>query len=326
MKILIPVAGFGKRLRPHTHTTPKSLIKLAGKTVLGHILTNLKGIRGVSELILIVSEKGEEILEEAKKHVDYPVNYVVQEEKLGLGHAVYQARDKVEPKEKLLIILGDTIVEAPIAEALEEGDDFIGVKEVDDPRRFGVVKLDDNGRVEDAEEKPDEPKSNLAIVGLYYFNEPQKLMNSIGEIIRKKIKTKGEYQLTDALKLMLKRGWRPKILRIQGWYDCGKVDALLDTHRILLEKNPRMRKFKDSLVIPPVHIEDEVIVENSIIGPYVTISRGAKIKNSILKDTIVSDESELLNVHLERSLIGRRTYLKGEATKVNLGDDSTVVL
>jgi len=321
MKVIIPVAGVGKRLRPHTYSTPKSLIKPAGKPVIGHVLETIKNLH-VDELLLVVSEKGEEIVKAASQFVPWKISFLLQREQRGLGDAIYQAKEKIKKNEELLIILGDTIAEGPIKKAIEEGEDFLGVKKVEDPRRFGVVELGADGRIIGVEEKPDRPKSNLAIVGVYFFKSPLKLFKNIEYVIKKNIRTKGEYQLTDALAHMLKEGWRPKLLQIKRWYDCGKVDALLETHRILVERNKKASSYKNSRIIHPVFIDEGVEIENSIVGPFVSCDRGVKIKNSVVTDSIIGEETQIENLILYRSLIGRRVYLAGEKKSFNIGDDS----
>jgi glucose-1-phosphate thymidylyltransferase len=323
MKIIIPVAGVGKRLRPHTHSTPKPLINLAGKPVIGHILENLKNLK-VEELILVVSEKGEEIVKVSSQFVPWKISYALQREQKGLGHAVYQAKDRIDKNDEVLIVLGDTIVEGPIERAIGEGDDFIGVKRVEDPKRFGVIELGKDGRIIGVEEKPDNPKSNWAIVGVYYFTDSEKLFESLEYVIEKNIKTKGEYQLTDALALMLEGGWRPRLLEIEGWYDCGKVDALLDTHRILVDRNRKARNYSNATIIHPVYIEEGVEIENSVVGPYVTCGEGVKIRSSVITDSIIGEETYIENTVLSRSLIGKRVNIRGVGRKFNLGDDSQV--
>ena len=321
MKVIIPVAGIGKRLRPHTYSTPKSLIKLAGKPVIAHVLETIKNL-DVDEVILVVSEKGEEIVKASSKYVPWKISYTLQREQRGLGDAVYQAKEKVKKNDTLLIILGDTIAEGPIEKEIKKGEDFVGVKKVENPRRFGVIELGRDGRIIGVEEKPDEPKSNWAIVGVYFFTDPQKLFESIEYIIERNLMTKGEYQLTDALAFMLERGWRPKLLEIEGWYDCGKVDALLDTHRILVERNKKAPPLENSLLIHPVFIDDDAEIVNSVVGPYVSCDRGTKIKNSIISDSIIGEATVVENLIIYHSLLGNRVKLSGEKRSFNIGDDS----
>ncbi len=325
MKVVIPVAGLGTRLRPYTLTTPKPLLPVAGKPIIAHIIDNLLFFP-VDEIIIVYGKNGEAVLEYVKQYVDIAVKGVIQKELLGLGHAVYQAKDLVGENDRLLVVLGDTIVEGGNLRNAPLDADFIAVKEVRDPERFGVVELDENGCVKGVEEKPDHPKSNLAIVGLYYFTNPFLLFEGLSYIIENDIKTKGEYQLTDALAYMLKKGWRPKTLTIDGWYDCGKPDSLLETNRILLQKKGEYRKIPGSVIIPPVFIEKDVVIESSIIGPFVSIADGVKIVNSIITDSIINKEAVIENIFMSSSIIGQRAYIKGEAKKFMVGDFSRVEL
>ena len=235
MKAIIPVAGIGTRLRPHTHTAPKALIQVAGKPILGHILDELKPI-GISEVVLVTGYMGDRVkdyVEEA--HNDLDATYVDQEERKGLGHAIYLTADSIDD-EPVLIVLGDTIVTADFSSFVGGERTLIGVKEVDDPSRFGIVEVED-GEVKSLVEKPDVPSSNLAIVGLYYVVNTPLLFECLRRVIDEDIKTKGEYQLTDALILMLERGEKMGTFAVEGWHDCGLPETLLATNRYLLERS-----------------------------------------------------------------------------------------
>jgi glucose-1-phosphate thymidylyltransferase len=323
MKAIIPVAGIGTRLRPHTHTIPKALVPVAGKPIVGHILEELAPL-GIKEIVLVTGYMGDRVKEYvAAAYPDLDVCCVDQEERLGLGHAIYLTRSCVEGG-PVLIVLGDTVVTADYS-ALAGGDrTLIGVKEVDDPHRFGVVEVLD-GLVRDLVEKPDVPPSNLAIVGLYYIANSPLLFECLSEVVEKDIRTKGEYQLTDALKLMLERGEEMGIYTVHGWHDCGLPETLLDTNRVLLERSGGNGKdIEGSIIIPPVSIDPSAVVERSVVGPYVSVASGATIRDSVVRDSILSAGATVEMSLLSRSLIGEGAVVRGHYQRLNVGDSSEI--
>jgi len=323
MKVIIPVAGKGTRLRPHTFTTPKPLIQVAGKAIISHVIESIQDL-DIDEVILVISPEGEAIVSFVREKYPFKVGFVYQEESLGLGHAIYMAKEMVNKNEGVAVILGDTIIEVELPRK-RKIEDFIAVKKVSDPRRFGVVLMNEKGQIKKVVEKPDTPVSDLAIVGLYYFGNPELLFESLEYIIKNDIRTKGEYQLTDAIARMIDQGWKAKPLFVKEWYDCGTVNALLETNKILLQKYHREVEFPGSLVIPPCYFDEGVVIENSLIGPYVTIGKRAKISNAIISNSIIGEEAEVENITITGSLIGKRAYLKGVFKRVNLGDYSELV-
>lgn len=323
MKVIIPVAGKGTRLRPHTFTTPKPLIQVAGKAIISHVIESIQDL-DIDEVILVISPEGEAIVSFVREKYPFKVGFVYQEESLGLGHAIYMAKDMVNKNEGVAVILGDTIIEVELPRK-RKIEDFIAVKKVSDPRRFGVVVMNEEGQIIKVVEKPDTPVSDLAIVGLYYFGNAELLFGSLEYIIKNDIRTKGEYQLTDAIARMIDQGWKAKPLFVKEWYDCGTVNALLETNKILLQKYHREVKFPGSLVIPPCYFDEGVVIENSLIGPYVTIGKRAKISNAIISNSIIGEEAEVENITITGSLIGKRAYLKGVFKRVNLGDYSELI-
>lgn len=323
MKAVIPVAGIGKRLRPHTYTVPKALISVAGRPILGHIIDRLVEM-GVDELIPIIGYKGEMIRDYITDTYDLTVDFVVQEEQKGIAHAVNLTREHADDSE-LIIILGDTIIDTDFTKIPEAGDFVLGVREVDNPGRFGIVELS-GGIIKGIEEKPDKPKSNLAIVGLYYFRDSKLLYESCEEIIAKGIRTKGEFQITDALSRMLERGTEFVPYEIDNWFDCGKIETLLETNRILLEKDGVSVEREGSIIIPPCYIDDSCEVRRSIIGPYVSISKDCRVVNSIVENSILNSGSVLENSVIHDSVLGFRSEMEGSVKSVNLGDESTVSL
>jgi len=321
MKAIIPVAGAGTRLKPHTHTVPKALIYVAGKPILGHILDELESL-GVKEIVFIIGYLGEKIQEYVDKTYRFKAYYVKQEELLGLGHAVYLTRKYVK-KEPVLIIYGDTIFKADLKTVLKGQYSSIGVKSVRDPHRFGIVEMS-NGFIQKMVEKPDNPKTDLAIVGINYIKNSPLLFKCIENLIRKKIRTKGEYQLTDAFQEMIRHGEKLKTFLVDGWYDCGKLETLLQTNRYLLDQYKRKISIQGSIIIPPVFISDSVVLENCVIGPYVSIADNTLVTNAVIKDTIINKNAVVKNILLTESLIGDNALVNGKLHRLNVGDSSEV--
>ena len=324
MKVIIPMAGSGTRLRPHTYTTPKALVYVAGRPVLEYILDELYSIN-FSELILIVGENKEQIENYMQEnHSDLNVRYVEQEEPLGLGHAISLAGEFVND-EPVLITLGDTIFVVDMNQFINSDFGLIGVKEVEDARSFGIVELE-NGFIKRLIEKPQQPPTNLAISGLYYIKNSKLLFECLYQLIEKNIRTKNEYQLTDALELMVEKGEKIKAAVIDGWYDCGNPERLLTTNRYLLEKRSSEYDIEKALIISPVYIAESATIENSIIGPYASIGDEVEILNSIVKDSIINPKAKIENIMLDRSLVGENTVIVGQFKEVNVGDTCKVNL
>jgi glucose-1-phosphate thymidylyltransferase len=322
MKVIIPVAGIGTRLRPHTHTAPKGLLHVAGKPILGHILDALEQVR-INEAVFIIGSMGEQIVEYVNKNYKFESKFIEQKELKGLGYAIWLASPEIKNNEPVLIVLGDTIFETDLAPVLKGRFDALGTKSVEDPRRFGIVDMK-RGFAKKLVEKPDKPTSNLAVVGVYYIRSSQAFKQSLNEIIDKNITTKNEYQLTDALQLMINKGVRFKTFEITGWYDCGKPEALLETNRHLLSRIESARKLKGSVLIPPVFVSKTARVNNSIIGPYVSVANKAVIQDSIIRDSIISERAEVNNSRLQSSLIGNSAVVHGEFHQLNVGDSSEI--
>ncbi|HUI30254.1 MAG TPA: sugar phosphate nucleotidyltransferase [Candidatus Acidoferrales bacterium] len=322
MRALIPVAGVGTRLRPHTYSLPKVLLNVGGKPIVGHIVDKLCDI-GIKEISVVVGYMGDMVQEYLTKNFKANFKFFFQEERLGLGHAAHVALSGDSSDEPLLIILGDTVFDVDLKPLLQSEYSSIGVKKVDDPRRFGVVETAD-GSVRKLIEKPDRPTSNLAVVGLYFIKSPRKLTDALDEVIGKNIKTKGEYQLTDALQIMLDRGERITFFEIDGWYDCGKPETLLETNRHLLKKTKHFKRRDDVVIIPPVYIADSAKIENSVIGPNATIDLGVTIKDSLIRDSIIGAGASIQNSLLEGSIVGQNAQLKGSFKRVNAGDSTEI--
>lgn len=322
---ILPVAGIGKRLQPHTFTMPKVLLTVAGKPILGHLLEFLKGL-GVNKIVFITGHLGEKVIKYVKS--DFPeLNSVFVEQKkfLGLGYAVYMAREHVSGP--VLINLGDTLIEADVKKYIAAGKSWVGVKKVEDPRRFGVAVTDKSGVIKKVVEKPEKFVSDQAICGIYYFSDSSLLFESLGEIIKKEIKTANEYQLTDAIEKMIEKGNAVYAREVDGWFDSGKVETLLLTNRHLLEKNKPVNVPIPSVVInPPVYIAPGARLCNCVVGPYVSVGREVDMVNVIVQNSIINDGANVKNVVLKNSVIGYSASLTGNLQTINLSDVSTVNL
>ncbi|NLK08371.1 MAG: NTP transferase domain-containing protein [Firmicutes bacterium] len=324
MKAILPVAGVGSRLRPHTHTTPKALVHVAGKPILGHILDSLQPA-GVDEIVLIVGYLGGQIVDYVKRTYDLKVHVVEQEERLGLGHAIYLAKDYVKADEPVLIILGDTIVQADLAQVIQRGITAIGVREVDNPSNFGVVQMAGQ-QIERLVEKPQDPPTNLAVVGVYYIQNSSSLFAGLTEIVEQDIKTGGELQLTDGLQMMIDRGERMEVFTVENWLDCGNPETLLAANRYLLASNgyTPFDERRGVIVIPPVYIDADADLGNCIVGPYVSIAADAQISNALIRDSIINEGAYVADLLLEKSLVGHRAVVQGRFSQLNIGDSSEI--
>jgi len=324
MKVVIPLAGFGTRLRPHTYTKPKPLISVAGKPVLGHILDKLAGL-DVEEIIFIVGYLGDQIRDYVSAHYEFSSRYVEQEELKGQAHAIHLVKDYVHGP--VLILFVDTIFESDLSTlAQEPSDGVMFAKEVEDPRRFGVVTTQ-NGYITQFVEKPTTPISNLAVIGLYYVKDSKMLFECIAELIRKDIQTKGEYYLADALQLMVNRGARFVVRTVDVWEDCGKPETVLHTNRYLLEHGGAQEvETENSVLIAPVYVERTAIIKNSVIGPHVSIAGHATVIRSSIRDSIVNEGAHVEDANLSQSLIGKGAYVRGYPQRLNVGDSSQVDL
>lgn len=325
MQVIIPLAGRGTRLQPHTFTKPKPLVTVAGKPVLGHILDKLENVP-VEEIIFIVGHLGEQIEQYVEPNYDFPARYVVQEELKGQAHALLLTREHIHSD--TLIIFVDTIFEADLGSLSDvTSDGVIYVKEVDDPRRFGVVVTDDDGIITRFVEKPATPVSHLAVIGVYYIKDYAALFDAIDELIERDIQTKGEYFLADALQLMVEKGSRFRASAVSVWEDCGTPEALLHSNRYLLEHgraNGETAHYPTSVIIPPVYIHPTATVEASVIGPYTTLAADVQVCNAIVRDSVVDEDSVIQDALLDQSLIGKRAYVRGQYHRVNVGDAASV--
>jgi len=332
MKVLIPAAGAGKRLFPHTFTKPKPMVYIAGKPIIGHILDRLKDVKP-EEIIMVVGYRKEQIISYMDKNYSdiFNIKYVDQQEQLGLGHSIYVAGDEIGDSE-IMIALGDMIFKAGYSEFyshyLNNGDcsGSIGVREVDDPKKYGIVELEGK-YIKGLEEKPARPRSRLGIAGVYFIKETKILLSILEDMIKKDTRTCGEYQLTDALQEMVNRGYRLKTFPVSGWYDCGHHESLLETNRVLLDEKEdidQVHEIKDTVIIPPVAIGDNVTIINSVVGPHASIASDSIIESSIISDSVIGSRSHISKVNLQSSIVGDDASVHGKHNSLNIGDSSSI--
>jgi glucose-1-phosphate thymidylyltransferase len=325
MKVIIPVAGAGTKLRPFTYTQPKPLIPVAGKPILSYILDQLIA-SGQTDFIFVVgylSDKIIEFLEEQYPQIQK--KYIYQKERQGLGHAIYSCNKHIDDNEEVLIQLGDSILDIDFKVLTHCKHNTLAVRKVIDPRLFGVVELDESGFIKNLVEKPMIPKSNLALVGLYYIKEYKQLVQALEYNIQNDLRTKGEFHLTDGLMRLLDLGYRFEVMEVKNWFDCGKKNVLLETNSIMLDRLNNVNadfSSDNSIIIPPVSIGLNCKIKNSIIGPHVSIGNDVEIDNSIIKEAIIGNYSLLDNIVMQQSIIGNDVIIKGKSQTYNIGDNT----
>lgn len=329
MKAIIPVAGAGTKLRPHTYTQPKALIPLAGKTILSINVDQLHEA-GINEFVFIVGYLGEKIQDYIRaKYPQLTCHFVYQNERKGTAHAIDLSRKFIDDDE-VFIALGDTICEYDIKEMLSSPWSMLGVKKVDDPRDFGVAEINEKGFITRVVEKPFIPKSNMALVGLYKIKDSGLLFKCVSNIIMNEIKSFDEFNLTDALECMIRGGAEFKAFKVENWFDCGRKESLLKSNSILLQKFggtiAEPNKFENTIFIPPVSIAEDCDIKNSIIGPHVAMGEHTIVYSSIIKASIIGSYSKLYDVMLDDSLIGNDTEVIGETRSLNIGDNTEIDL
>ncbi|NCX95355.1 MAG: glucose-1-phosphate thymidylyltransferase [Chitinophagia bacterium] len=331
MKAIIPVAGAGTKLRPLTYTQPKALIPIAGKTILGVIVDQLLDA-GIYEFIFVIGYLGEKIQRYIEK--TYPglhCTFVTQSDRRGTGHAISLTKDIVN-NDEVLIVLGDTVCDYNVKDIISRPHSQIGVRKVDDPRSFGVAELNDKDGVVRMVEKPLIPKSNMAMVGIYYIKETEVMYKALDNHLRHAVDEKGEYQFTTALQHMVEDGVTLQAFRVNNWFDCGKKETLLSTNAILLKQMEedqslkKEQKFVNTVIIHPVNIAEGSQIKNSIIGPNVTIGEHTKVESTIVANSIIGSYAELHHVVLNLSIIGNDAYIRGLSQSLNIGDNTEIDL
>ena len=328
MKIIIPVAGIGSKLRPHTHTQPKALVPVAGKPILSHIVDYLvEG--GYKEFIFIVGYLGDKVEDYVKnKYPNLKSSFVIQEPREGTGQAVWMAKDLIHEGDELLIVLGDTIIDYDLNAIVTSPVSSLGIKKVDDPRQFGVAEIDDRGYIKKLEEKPLIPKSNLALVGIYYIKNGFLLIEALDHLIKNDIRHNDEFNLTMGIQRMVQAGEQFSTFQVGNWFDCGGKNNLLETNATLLsyDKNISNKKYNysNTIIIHPVSIAPNCDISDSIIGPNVSIGDNTIIRHSILSNSIIGSYSQLESAILHESVIGSDAYLKGLSQSLNIGDSTEI--
>jgi glucose-1-phosphate thymidylyltransferase len=334
MKVIIPAAGTGTRLFPHTHTKPKPMVYIAGKPIIGHILDRMIDL-GPEEIILVVGYHKDQLISYVDQHYGniFNITYVEQENRLGLGHSIYLAHEYVNGSD-IMIALGDMIFKTGYLDFYQKHSEnekcagSIGVKEVDDPRKYGIVELEQNSPcIRKLEEKPEIPASNLGIAGVYFIKDTQMLFEILERMINNKIRSRGEFQLTDALQEMIQQGSKLKTFEVSSWYDCGHATSLLETNQVLLnEKENISHEYEsvDSVMIHPVAIGDNVKITNSVIGPHASIAEGTTVESSIISDSVIGSRTHISKVNLQSSIVGDDANVVGKHNSLNIGDSSSI--
>lgn len=332
MKIIIPMAGMGKRMRPHTLTIPKPLISIAGKPIVRRLVEDIAGIASekIEEIAFIVGDFGEEVendLIKIAENVGSKGRIFHQKEPLGTAHAILCAEESLNGK--VIVAFADTLFRAEFKLDMQK-DSIIWVNRVDDPSAFGVVKLDENSRINDFAEKPQNFVSDLAIIGIYYFKDGENLKKELKFLIDNNICKGGEYQLTDALQNMMKKGIEFYIDVVDEWLDCGNKNATVYTNQRVLENEklklqiPESSEIKDSVVKSPCFIGENVKLINSVIGPYVSIGNNTTIINSVVENSIIQNNTKISDLIIDNSMIGNFVEYKGVRADVSIGDYSTL--
>ncbi|MBL4560448.1 MAG: NTP transferase domain-containing protein [Labilibaculum sp.] len=331
MKIIVPMAGMGKRMRPHTLTVPKPLIPIAGKPIVQRLVEEIAKVsdEAIDEIAFIIGDFGKEVEERLigiAENIGAKASIYYQEEALGTAHAIYCAAPSLS--DKVVVAFADTLFKADfVLDA--EADSVIWVQQVEDPSAFGVVKIDDKNRITDFVEKPKDFVSDLAIIGIYYFKDGDNLRNELKYLMDNEVVVNGEYQLTDALENMKNKGLSFKPGQVIEWMDCGNKDATVHTNQRILEyhKNDELvcssSTSENSIIIPPCYIGENVKIKNSVIGPHVSVGANTIVSNTLVRNTIIQRNSNLENLNLENSMIGNYVDVQGEVSEWNVGDFAT---
>lgn len=333
MNIIIPMAGMGKRMRPHTLTTPKPLVPVAGRSIVQHLVEDLaKMVDGkIDEIGFIIGDFGKEVEESLIKiaeKVGAKGKIFYQDEALGTAHAVFCAEELL--KENVIIAFADTIFRADF-KVDHTKDGIIWVNKVDNPQQFGVVQLDNNNVITNFVEKPSTFVSDLAIIGIYYIRDGANLRSEIKYLIDNDIKEKGEYQLTNALENMKAKGLKFEAGTVLEWLDCGNKNATVYTNKRVLEIKPETNSrgnsvhIENSVIIEPCFIGDQVKIYNSVVGPHVSLGSGTEVKNSRIENSIILNSVKIVGANLDNSLIGNSTEYNAKPTDISLGDYSTII-
>ncbi len=328
MKIIVPMAGRGSRLRPHTLTVPKPLVPVAGKPIVQRLVEDITKVcaEKVDEIAFIIGDFGKQVEEDLVKiaeELGAKGSIYHQDEALGTAHAILCAKESL--KGNVVVGFADTLFQADFT-LDNEADGIIWVNQIEDPSAFGVVKLNEEKIITDFVEKPTKFVSDLAIIGIYYFKDGENLANELQYLIDNKIMDKGEYQLTDALENMKQKGLQFKTGEVKEWLDCGNYKATIHSNQRVLEFEAEkdnispIATLEDTIVIEPCFIGDNAVVKNSIIGPHVSIGANSVIENSIVKNTIVQLDSTIKNANIADSMVGNKVIYNGRSKELSIGD------
>ncbi|MDC3220262.1 sugar phosphate nucleotidyltransferase [Flavobacteriales bacterium] len=328
MKIIVPMAGIGSRLRPHTLTTPKPLLPIAGKPIVQRLVEDIAAVceQKITDIAFIIGDFGDQVKEDLKKvAADLgAVGHVYRQEvALGTAHAIMCAKEQLDGK--VVVAFADTLFRANF-KLDSDRDGIIWVQKVEDPSAFGVVKLDDQGIITDFVEKPSEFVSDLAIIGIYFFKDGAYLRSELQYLLDNKIMDRGEYQITDALENMKKKGTQFAPGEVIEWMDCGKKEVTVDTNKRVLDNNKDKNwvadsvESNDAIIIPPCYIGENVKLTRSVVGPHVSIGDNTVIEDSVIKNTIIQKDAFLSHAQLVDSMVGNHAKYKGILRDVSIGD------
>ena len=333
MNIVIPMAGMGKRMRPHSLTVPKPLIPIAGKPIVQRLAEDIAGVceEKVENIGFIISRSfGKDVenhLTKVAESLDAKGHIFYQDEALGTAHAIMCAKELLDGH--VIVAFADTLFKADFTlDAKQDG--IIWVQKVEDPRPFGVVKVNEQGTITDFIEKPQEFVSDLAIIGIYYFKDGANLRSELQYLLDNDIRDKGEYQITNALENMKNKGQNLVPGKVEEWLDCGNKEVTVNTNQRYLEfiKDKdlvaRSAKIENSVVIPPCYIGENAEVRNSVIGPHVSLGDNSKVSDSRIENTIIQTNSQLKDAHLKNSMVGNDVVYEGKARDFSIGDFTTI--
>jgi glucose-1-phosphate thymidylyltransferase len=326
MKLVIPMAGFGSRMRPHTWTRPKPLLPIAGKPMLAHVLDVFRDLP-ITEYVFIVGWLGDQIRDYVIENYQVPAHFVEQGELIGQAHALWLAREYMQGP--LITFFVDTLFfGADFSDLDAPGlDGVIYTKEIDDPRRFGAVQVDEDGGAIRLVEKPSSVENKKVMIGLYYFRDGEALVAACEELMRLGRQTKGEYFESDAVNVMIERGSSFETREVERWLDTGKPETTLHANRYLLDhghdNSERVRTWR-SVLIPPVHVAPDAVIEDSVVGPYVDVGAGAQVRNALVRNSILDTQTVVEDIFLEGSLVGEKAKIKGRPSRMNIGNTATV--
>jgi len=334
MKIIVPMAGKGKRMRPHTLTLPKPLIPIAGKSIVERLVTDIAEMTDepIEEVAYVIGDFGKETednLKEIAQKVNAKGTIYYQDEALGTAHAIFCAAPSLSGN--LVVAFADTLFTSGFKIDPNE-DGIVWVKKIDDPSQFGVVETQSDGTINNFAEKPEEYISDLAIIGIYYFKDGKYLKDELQYLIDNDIKDKGEYQLTNAMENMKNKGAKLKVGQVNDWMDCGNKDVTVDTNKRILEVKQEKEKlvservnYQDAVVIEPCYIGDDVSIERSVVGPYVSIGEGTKIEDSVITNSLILNQSTIKNGILDHSMLGNHVHYQKDKNDLNLGDYTKIM-